>query len=899
MTWLSNYTYRKKGAVNATTAGAQTLYQLKLIVGESSGASGEDIDCENYCLDFPNDIRFTKEDGITKHDYWVDISSLEGTTPNRKVSVWIEVASIPASGSVDFYMYYHKSSDSGESNGDTTFPDFFDDFLGTSLDTNKWSVANISGVPSASYNYFALSSPTVLFTGGASKSYHTFQPVHETDIQEVDMGGYTYWAYHTLAGGAPFEVHLARSNSLTSGWVDYGKVFDGRWPSVTDQGGTFHMFYQDAGGAATIKRATSTDGINWTYQEDICSGNNPYLWKNPNDSKWYLFYHDTGGSGHRIRVRNATNLEDLDSALDVTLIDQSAVIASPAVHYYDGKYWLLCETYPLSVWNTVAYWSESIDSGYLECCGNPILSNQDACGMPMKKGSTLYFYYNELTDVPNDYWDIVVRTSDFSGASSCVFIDGSSYSVNDSQLHFSYSGGGNNPVINTVNKYNTGDKVFEAKWRLDSITGQAVGFHLRSAFSGNAYLSYLLASSTPAHSDSYIDTNADGAYEDSNNWLSWAISTWYDTIHRLKSGETKWERDGTTHTYAGSFTQNVYILLGYYEAALSVPGDVFNSDWDWVLVRKYASPEPTWGSWGDAEAQLISAETGSGADALSQLSATLLNSDLGAGADTLSGLLAILLKTDSGAGVDSLISLLAAISQSDTGSGIESLGSRRFGAADQGAGADISELIVTILKSDQGAGADALAELLATVVKSDQGVGAEVLGAQLFCELLATVAKSDQGVGAESLGSRRFGAADQGAGVDISELIATILKTESGTGADALSELIATILKTESGAGADALSVLLGIITQSDEGSGIGSVGSRALGAAEIGSGTETLSQLLATLTCSDSGVGTEFTLWVVTFVLLKLLHERQVNIMALQDNRPVNITLSQEVITT
>ena len=109
MTWLSGYKYCKKGAVNSTTAGAQTNYQLELIVGESSCAGGEDIDCENHCHDFPNDIRFTRDDGVTKHDY--EIKKLEGSAPNRKATVIIEVVSIPASGSVDFYMYYSYDSE--------------------------------------------------------------------------------------------------------------------------------------------------------------------------------------------------------------------------------------------------------------------------------------------------------------------------------------------------------------------------------------------------------------------------------------------------------------------------------------------------------------------------------------------------------------------------------------------------------------------------------------------------------------------------------------------------------------------------------------------------------------------------------------------------------------------
>lgn len=133
------YTYRKKKPVNSTTAGAQTNYPMKLLVGESSGASGEEIDCEGHCTNFPDDIRFTRADGETKHDYWVE--SITGTTPNRLATIQIETNSIPASGAVDLYMYYGKSGDSGESDGYDTF-EFFDSFDGGTLDTDKWTVIN-------------------------------------------------------------------------------------------------------------------------------------------------------------------------------------------------------------------------------------------------------------------------------------------------------------------------------------------------------------------------------------------------------------------------------------------------------------------------------------------------------------------------------------------------------------------------------------------------------------------------------------------------------------------------------------------------------------------------------------------------------------------------------------
>lgn len=185
--------------------------------------------------------------------------------------------------------------------------------------------------------------------------------------------------------------------------------------------------------------------------------------------------------------------------------------------------------------------------------------------------------------------------------------------------------------------------------------------------------------------------------------------------------------------------------------------------------------------------------------------------------------------SDSGTGVDSLTSLLATLTQSDIGAGVESLGSRILSALENGSGIDaFSQLLANLTKSDQGAGVDALVAILNILHKNDTGVGADAL-----TTLLGIITQSDTGAGAESLRSRAFSALDQGAGADaLSEIIATILKSDSGTGADTLSELIATIIK-------------------------------------------------------SDSGTGVETSIKeAYIFLLLKVLHERQ-----------VNITLSQEVI--
>ena len=135
MAWLSGWEYRKDITL-ARASGLVTNYQMKLLVGESSGATGENVDCGGKCLSTFNDLRFTTSDGTTLLDYWIE--SISGTTPNQLATVWIEFDSI-GTGATTFYMYYGNSGASAVSNGANTFL-FFDDFDDNSLDTDKWEV---------------------------------------------------------------------------------------------------------------------------------------------------------------------------------------------------------------------------------------------------------------------------------------------------------------------------------------------------------------------------------------------------------------------------------------------------------------------------------------------------------------------------------------------------------------------------------------------------------------------------------------------------------------------------------------------------------------------------------------------------------------------------------------
>jgi hypothetical protein len=141
-----SWTYRKKLTITGTSAGSQTNYQLKLHIYKGSGSdSGLTVYCEGHCADDFSDLRFTKSDGLSELDYWI-----ESYTSGTDAYVWVEFDSTPDNGvTMDFYLYYNTSSLSKTTNGENTFP-FFDDFPGSSIDTSKWGSGTASATVSGS-----------------------------------------------------------------------------------------------------------------------------------------------------------------------------------------------------------------------------------------------------------------------------------------------------------------------------------------------------------------------------------------------------------------------------------------------------------------------------------------------------------------------------------------------------------------------------------------------------------------------------------------------------------------------------------------------------------------------------------------------------------------------------
>jgi len=137
MGWLTGYAYRKSHVINAAS-GAGTLYQIPIIIHSGSGTdSGNDVYLNGHALNFPNDIRITKDDGTTLLDHFCEDLTAD------PAKFWLEESDDLSSVNRTIYVYYGKSGDATASNGANTFL-FFDHF--TSFDTTTiWSAVHQEG----------------------------------------------------------------------------------------------------------------------------------------------------------------------------------------------------------------------------------------------------------------------------------------------------------------------------------------------------------------------------------------------------------------------------------------------------------------------------------------------------------------------------------------------------------------------------------------------------------------------------------------------------------------------------------------------------------------------------------------------------------------------------------
>ena len=274
MGYLDGWIYQKSHTITGSAAGARTNYPTGIKVYYGSGTDGDEvvggatfgkIYCDSKCRTDFGDIRFTKSDGASLLDYWIE-EQIDGDY----AIIWVEVDSIPASpGTVDIYIFYGNAGATTTSNGDDTWLIFNDCETTTGwseqyvVGSPYWGPATLDGVQTirieanAHNEKLRIQYDTIICTGREGRR-------HLTRVKHTSWNadGYFYWY-------AP----LALSPSTQYDALRYSSYFD------------YYTLYASVGGVS--------DTTNYSVAHPI---------------GWYRYEKKTNAAGEVTAYRDATNL---------------------------------------------------------------------------------------------------------------------------------------------------------------------------------------------------------------------------------------------------------------------------------------------------------------------------------------------------------------------------------------------------------------------------------------------------------------------------------------------------------------------------------------------------------------------------------------------------------------
>lgn len=765
MSWLSGYTYQKKCTVVATTAGAQTNYQLELKVGESSGASGETVDCESNCQDFPNDIRFTEEDGETKHDYWIE--SITGTTPNRLAIVIIEVASIPASGSVDFYMYYGKSADSGEGNGDNTFESFDD-----ATEYNQEIYHGVAGGLCPAVTLLDNDNLLLFYYHYSTGWLRAYLSEDDGDTWSLLSTPYSGDAGHNdVTSHGNNDVWLVCRNSAAS-YFQSKKSADGgaTWASAVN--------IRDSTNACDIVILyVSSNLLLVAIADNAASPHELEIWKSvDNGSNWSF-------------VINAKTSTAAFEDMDFGLMSNGNIILTYEKEWVDGGH---SGVYCTISSDNGASWGSEItiyDDGTYDNEGGCLLvdgstlyhfieTDEDASGGSYKNnnvkrlksedngltwGSKTLVMDTKFTIEPDvikaaNGKVLFFGTRQYPSASRYVYqveIDmntpklfASKWTQDAGAIYSIVSG--TEEVLGVEGLYDAGKRCFVVNSLniedcIIEFSSKAAGstFDLRSVCRYADTNNHYLIAHTSTHmkifkavAGSYTELDAIACLGNVDTWYKYKIQFLGENIKTWVDDVLKNDINDTTFTIGKTGLSSNYLA------------DRNPSLFDDYRVRKYVSPGPTWGTWGYEDKEIFDSEVGICVDIALGVQAAVINAEVGMGTDAILAALSSRSQADVGTGIDALIALIDVKIDSDVGTGIDTLTELlgNLEDADAGVGVDVvAAILATLTNCDTGAGADICSNILAELEDSDLGVGMDELA-----DLLAAVQQSDLGSGIEA-----------------------------------------------------------------------------------------------------------------------------------------------------
>ena len=252
MGWFSSsWQYRKSHVINAAS-GAGTNYQVKIVAHYGSGTdSGADVYLNSHSRTDFGDVRFTKSDGTTLLDYW-----MESYTASSQAIFWVEVADDLSTTAQTIYIYYGNPNATTTSNGNNTFL-FFDDFDDNVFDTTKWDSVGTGTITEANGELKVVANAGAY--GKAARSR-----ISITIGSGVSVEGYYYKA-------AGVEVWWALGKTGTEDSTEVGASYGGFSTAVRCgySNITFYAQKRVAGTATTLQSFSRTPPSSYVRAQHI------------------------------------------------------------------------------------------------------------------------------------------------------------------------------------------------------------------------------------------------------------------------------------------------------------------------------------------------------------------------------------------------------------------------------------------------------------------------------------------------------------------------------------------------------------------------------------------------------------------------------------------------------
>ncbi|MBI2120828.1 MAG: DUF2341 domain-containing protein, partial [Parcubacteria group bacterium] len=179
-----NWSRRKKVRITNGTASSLTNMQVKLSVPY-------DADMQS---DF-DDLRFTDSTGTTSISYFIESYIASATS-----TVWVEVPSIPASGSAEIYMYYGNATAANAGSAANTFI-FYDGMEDNGITEYSGDTSLFRTTTSFNYEWsYGLTSAV------GSEGARTTDGIYRTDVSVAQGQTIRYFDYIDTSTGGDDEV---------------------------------------------------------------------------------------------------------------------------------------------------------------------------------------------------------------------------------------------------------------------------------------------------------------------------------------------------------------------------------------------------------------------------------------------------------------------------------------------------------------------------------------------------------------------------------------------------------------------------------------------------------------------------------------------------------------------